>query len=1095
MAEASLAVEAGSAVLAHEDIASAAAGAVTAGAFLDKQIPRSWTWVLSLFFLIVVFLSSQKTKLHFSRTLRRGIWATISTGFLFWTISCLQALDFGSSLWDFCLVCAAGIVIASLIEDHLQRRYYLVPWAAKVKIPAGTPEAIGKADYVSTLIDQISSGLGATVGLAQVLARAINVRARRLEALHDVLNSADEAELNFMLGGGTINCAALVEVAKTETMEMLTAFRLQELSIPSRAALLDGLMKVGMRNRMERQHFALNILLSTYGSDLTFLKGLIDDGGDHHIMYKLVYNDFQNRNQVDALQHIATEGNRARDEFQAKARRSHPAQPGLMLKIVSDIDDTLMSSGGAFPAGCDRAWPRRCVYPGVLAFFSEMDIAQALRVQAVEAEADMDLGDGDSVAGNSDNGDASGSESLTFGGVSSTAQQWNSATNASSGGWVRGGLNRFRSNAGSGRRRGSHAGRSGLLGTTAGEDLGLKDLPDRSDIAEVLSGGAASYPQPQDAEEDSRSGFRETLREAAAGARAVASLARRLAGKTLGAPLAHLTVLRPRAEHLQPAVQGGDCTLPVEKDESKRPHQPGANLVFLSARPESYEGTTEAMSFSSIFSPLIRRSELYCSPVLLLGSIASGPRSMLHYALGIKPKHAGIELVNDNSAAASFYTALAGKKLVRFQQYAALFPEAAFVFLGDNGQGDVLVAEALAKIFARMAGRDGGPNRLCACFIHDVVPPPRQPVSGLRETVQDDTALRSAWASQRIFHGGTYVGLAIQAFKMGLLDIVGLQHVAVAACKDLRWARCRYAMEPTNWALNAAQINHDIQLANEHLPAELQVSPIELPACEHIFEGASSSDTMSDTGSIPSNGPWAAMHGSGGHHGSRSPAGGSPTAFTAGNQLRARSGSSFSALRQRMSAAPLRTPPASPARAAALHTDASLHSSGELGAGRGVAAGMSGVYGSSPPRSIGAAGGGIPPLSAAVLERHGRGNLGLPPLPQVRAPMRPSSSVDNAEAGSGAVAAAAATAAVSSLNHRESPTASQASGLTTALRQQQQQPQPHMQRERQPDVPRSSPATDVVQVASDGTQAAEDAVAEPVNRLDEPSVPHLAMPQ
>ncbi len=128
----------------------------------------------------------------------------------------------------------------------------------------GTPEAIGKADYVSTLIDQISSGLGATVGLAQVLARAINVRARRLEALHDVsdtdaddedkpgllfklllsavledggpqvLNSADDAELNFMLGGGTINCAALVEVARTETMEMLTAFRLQELSIPSR---------------------------------------------------------------------------------------------------------------------------------------------------------------------------------------------------------------------------------------------------------------------------------------------------------------------------------------------------------------------------------------------------------------------------------------------------------------------------------------------------------------------------------------------------------------------------------------------------------------------------------------------------------------------------------------------------------------------------------------------------------------------------------------------------------------------------------------------------------------------------------------------
>lgn len=39
--------------------------------------------------------------------------------------------------------------------------------------------------------------------------------------------------------------------------------------------------------------------------------------------------------QVDALQHIATEGNRARDEFQAKARRSHPAQPGAVAVLRS----------------------------------------------------------------------------------------------------------------------------------------------------------------------------------------------------------------------------------------------------------------------------------------------------------------------------------------------------------------------------------------------------------------------------------------------------------------------------------------------------------------------------------------------------------------------------------------------------------------------------------------------------------------------------------------------------------------------------------------------------------------------------------------
>ena len=44
-----------------------------------------------------------------SRTLRRGIWAAASTGLLFWAISFLQALDFGSSLWDFGLVVGAGV--------------------------------------------------------------------------------------------------------------------------------------------------------------------------------------------------------------------------------------------------------------------------------------------------------------------------------------------------------------------------------------------------------------------------------------------------------------------------------------------------------------------------------------------------------------------------------------------------------------------------------------------------------------------------------------------------------------------------------------------------------------------------------------------------------------------------------------------------------------------------------------------------------------------------------------------------------------------------------------------------------------------------
>ena len=42
--------------------------------------------------------------------------------------------------------------------------------------------------------------------------------------------------------------------------------------------------------------------------------------------------------------------------------------------------------------------------------------------------------------------------------------------------------------------------------------------------------------------------------------------------------------------------------------------------------------------------------------------------------------------LDQQSATSSFFGALAGKKLVRFQEYAALYPEATFIFVGDNGQ-------------------------------------------------------------------------------------------------------------------------------------------------------------------------------------------------------------------------------------------------------------------------------------------------------------------------------------------------------------------------------------------------------------------------
>lgn len=57
--------------------------------------------------------------------------------------------------------------------------------------------------------------------------------------------------------------------------------------------MLDALQKVGMRHRPMRQLWAKEIIVNTFSGDLSRLKALLDDGGDYHTTFKLVYTDLQ----------------------------------------------------------------------------------------------------------------------------------------------------------------------------------------------------------------------------------------------------------------------------------------------------------------------------------------------------------------------------------------------------------------------------------------------------------------------------------------------------------------------------------------------------------------------------------------------------------------------------------------------------------------------------------------------------------------------------------------------------------------------------------------------------------------------------------
>ena len=96
--------------------------------------------------------------------------------------------------------------------------------------------------------------------------------------------------------------------------------------------------------------------------------------------------------------------------------------------------------------------------------------------------------------------------------------------------------------------------------------------------------------------------------------------------------------------------QGGQAALPevrsLNREEQKhneqrqrrrlRPPSHANHLVFLSARPESYRGWSEELSLKSIFEPLVRRGDMPGPPVLLMGSLRSGPEALFDYSRGTR---------------------------------------------------------------------------------------------------------------------------------------------------------------------------------------------------------------------------------------------------------------------------------------------------------------------------------------------------------------------------------------------------------------------------------------------------------------------------
>jgi len=180
-----------------------------------------------------------------------------------------------------------------------------------------------------------------------------------------LIESNDEYLIEHVLL--TICVPDLLEAVSIESLCTLTDGTLEKdlLTMWSKCVLLDGLQKRGLKQMLFAQK-AADILLSCKTHELTLVKNSIDEGGDWHNLYKLVYVDIKDSAiRWTILNHLKQEAK--------KLRRAKGKAEGI--KILSDIDDTLYSSGGHWPAGSDTRFPRNVVYPGCLTLFRILDRA------------------------------------------------------------------------------------------------------------------------------------------------------------------------------------------------------------------------------------------------------------------------------------------------------------------------------------------------------------------------------------------------------------------------------------------------------------------------------------------------------------------------------------------------------------------------------------------------------------------------------------------------------------------------------------------------------------------------------------------------
>ncbi|GAB5363207.1 hypothetical protein AAMO2058_000863800 [Amorphochlora amoebiformis] len=169
---------------------------------------------------------------------------------------------------------------------------------------------------------------------------------------------------------------------RTQVLNLCAKDRLPELKMEARAMVVSAMQQMPLSAHQKGEELVANVILSTYGDELRQIKHHLDTGGDFYNLQKLVFSDIRSKDiQKTILTHFQYEASQVL-QYRREIKGSTLPFPNSIMrpslrKILSDVDDTLFASGGRFPAGIDAKFDHHTLYPGVLAFYKELDLGLA----------------------------------------------------------------------------------------------------------------------------------------------------------------------------------------------------------------------------------------------------------------------------------------------------------------------------------------------------------------------------------------------------------------------------------------------------------------------------------------------------------------------------------------------------------------------------------------------------------------------------------------------------------------------------------------------------------------------------------------------